>query len=48
MNCLFSFDPSKTLLKIRLAMSYMPRTLENHITYRPYNGFLFVLRGAYT
>ena len=48
MNCLFSFDPSKTLLNIRLAMSYVPRTLENHITYRPYNGFLFVLRGAYT
>ena len=48
MNCLFSFDPSKSLLKIRLAMSYAPRTLENHITYRPYNGFLFVLRGAYT
>ncbi len=48
MNCLFSFDPSKSLLKIRLAMSYVPRILENHITYRPYNGFLFVIRGAYT
>lgn len=48
MNSLFSFEPSKTLLKIQLAMSYVPRILENHITNRSYNGFLYIVRGAYT
>lgn len=48
MNSFFSFDPSKVLFNIQLAMSYTPRILENHITHRPYNGFLFVVRGAYT
>jgi hypothetical protein len=48
MNSFFSFDPSKVLFNIQLAMSYTPRILENRITHRPYNGFLFVVRGAYT
>ena len=48
MNSFFSFDPSKVLFNIQLAMSYTPRILENRITHRPYNGFLFVARGAYT
>lgn len=48
MNSLFALEPSETLLKIRLAMAYTPRNLENHITVRPYNGFLYILKGTYT
>ena len=44
----FSFSPADTALKIKLAISYVPHILQNHINVRPYNGFLYVLNGAYT
>lgn len=48
MRSFFTFSPSDTAIKIKLAISYAPHILQNHIKVRPYNGFLYVLNGAYT
>ena len=45
---LFNFDPSNSLVKIRLAMTYEPAILKNTIKKRAYNAFIFVLNGSYT
>jgi len=45
---LFNFDISKSLVKIKLAMIYEPKILENSIAKRPFNGFLYILNGTYS
>ena len=48
MPSLSSFSPSDTAVKIKMAISYVPHILQNHIKVRQYNGFLYVLNGDYT
>ena len=45
---LFNFDISKSLIKIKLAMIYEPKILENSIAKRQFNGFLYILNGTYS
>lgn len=44
---LFSFDPYRSEVNIRLATEYQPKILKNKIPYRPYNGILYILSGSY-
>ena len=44
---LTDFDITRANLKIRLAVTYEPAILNNCILERRYNGFLYVLNGAY-
>ena len=45
---IYDFDISKSTFKIRYAVIYEPAILNNSISIRQYNSFLFVLNGAYT
>ena len=44
---LFNFAPSMTTAEIRLAFSYVPRILNNHIARRKSTSLLYVLSGRY-
>ena len=44
---LFNFNPSKTIVEIKRAFSYIPKILNNHITLRKTTGLLYVLSGEY-
>ena len=45
---LTNFDISKSVFNIKLAVVYEPNILNNSISKRPYNAFLYVLNGTYT
>lgn len=44
---LFDFDPSKVLIDIKLAFTYTPKILNNHIDYRGKTGLLYIQSGNY-
>lgn len=48
MKRLFGFDVAHTVAEVVLAFSYMPRVMQNQISYRPHTGLLYVVRGGYT